>query len=117
MNINQDILALESLTGLSVSPDEYSGNAEKYITFNYADENPAFWGDDIVLEDRATIQVHLYTPPKFNYMDLKHIIRDHLETLGIVDSIGSWIDTYTSKNNLEKKIRHTTFVVYITKER
>ena len=67
--------------------------------------------------DEATIQVNLYTPPQMNYMNLKHQIRDYLETLGIVESIGSWIDTWTSKNNLEEKKRHTTFVVTITKGR
>lgn len=117
MNVNQSLEKLGEVAGLDVSPDVYSGKADKYITYNYADEHPVLWGDDEVLADQAEIQVHLYTPPKFNYMELKHKIRDYLETLGIVYPIGSWLDTYTSKNNLEKEVRHTVFTVTITKER
>ena len=117
MNANKDIQALETLTGLPVSPDEYTGTEQKYIVYAYNMENPVFWGDDMVLADEAIIQVNLYTPVGFNYMALKHQIRDYLETLGEVGSIQSWIDTYTSKNNTEQKIRHTVFTVTITKER
>lgn len=117
MNVNQEIMGLKSVTGLTVSQDIYSGKDESFITFTYNTEDPVFWGDDQVIEDEAVIQVNLYTPPAFNYMELKTKIRDYLETLGIVDSIGSWLDTYTFKNNLEKTIRHTTFIVTITKER
>ena len=117
MDVNRDIQELESITGLPVSPDEYTGKADKYIVYTYADERPVLCGDDQVLEDQVIINVALYTPPKFNYMALKHQIRDYLETLGIVDGISSWIDTYTAKNNLELKVRHTNLSVTITKER
>ena len=117
MNVNQEILELETITGLPVSQDIYTGTGEKYITFTYNTENPVFWGDDEVMEDETVLQVNLYTPVGFNYMGLKHTIRDYLETIGIVNSIGSWLDTFTVKNNLEKTIRHTNFVVTITKER
>lgn len=117
MNVNEEIQALESIAGLPVSPDIYTGNKEKYIVYTYEDERPVFWGDDEPMEYQVIIQVSLFTPPKFNYMELKHQIRDYLETLGEINSINSWLDTFTAKNNLEVTIRHTTFSVTITKER
>ena len=117
MNVNPDIQKLKDITGLPVSPDIYSYDGSKYITYEYTDEHPVFWGDDETLYDEASIRVSLYTPPKFNYMDLKHQIRDYLETLGEVTDISSWIETYTAKNNTEQMIRRTTVDVTITKER
>ncbi|MBP5309634.1 MAG: hypothetical protein J6Z05_03310 [Lachnospiraceae bacterium] len=117
MDVNKDIQKLETVTGLPVSPDIYSGNAEKYIVYTYTDERTIFWGDDEALADQVIIQISMFTPPKFNYMELKHKIRDYLETLGELNEISSWIETYTAKNNLEQTIRHTSFNVTITKER
>lgn len=117
MNVNKEIQELGTITGLSVSPDIYSGNAEKYIVYTYTDERPVFWGDDETLADQVTIQVSLYTPAKFNYMDLKHTILEYLESLGEINEISSWLETFTAKNNMEKTIRHTSFNVTITKER
>ncbi len=117
MNVNKEIQELGNITGLPVSPDIYTGNAEKYIVYTYTDERPTFWGDDQTLADQATIQIALYTPTKFNYMELKHQIRDYLETLGEINEISSWLEKFTTKNNLEKTIRHTSFNVTITKER
>lgn len=117
MDVNAEIQALETITGLPVSPDIYSGDEDKYIVYSYADERPVFFGDDEAIEDQAIIQVNLFTPPKFNYMALKHQIRDYLETLGEINEIESWLETFTAKNNLELTIRHTTISVIITKER
>lgn len=117
MDVNKEIQELGAITGLPVAPDIYSGNAEKYIVYTYADERSVFWGDDDILSDQVTVQIALYTPPKFNYMELKHKIRNYLETLGIIEEISSWIEVFTAKNNIETTIRHTTFSVTITKER
>jgi len=117
MNVNVELQELATVTGLPVSPDIYSGNADKYITYEYTDERPVYWGDDTTMYDQAIIRVNLFTPPTFNYMALKHQIRDYLETLGELDDIESWLETFTAKNNLETTIRHTTFNVTITKAR
>ena len=117
MNVNIEIQELETITGLPVSPDVYSGSDDKYITYEYTDERPIFWGDDTSLYDQAIIRINLYTPPMFNYMALKHKIRDYLDTIGEIDNIESWLETFTAKNNLEQTIRHTTFNVVITRER
>lgn len=116
MDINGEIQVLESITGLPVSPDIYTGDDDKYIVYTYEDERPSLWGDDEPQEDQVIVRVSLFTPPKFNYMALKHQIRDYLEALGIVE-IGSWLETFTAKNNLELTIRHTAFSVTIAKER
>ncbi len=117
MNVNSELQQLKNITGLPVYPDLYEGDEESYIVYTYNDERPVFWGDDIPIEDEVTVQVSLYTPHGYNYMALKHTIRDYLESLGVINDISSWIDTYTSKTNLEQKVRHTTFNVTITKER
>ena len=105
MNVNPEIQKLEEITGLPVSPDVYPYDGSKYITYEYTDERGTFWGDDYALDDQATIRVNLFTPPKTNYMEYKHQIRDYLETIGIVDEITSWLETFTAKNNLEKTVR------------
>lgn len=117
MNVNARIKKLEEITGLPVRQDTYSGDAQSYIVFAYNDERPALYGDDVPLYDNAVIQVNLYTPPNLDYMEYKHLIRDYLETIGEVDSIGTWIDTYVSNKNLEEMKRHTTFTVNITESR
>ena len=117
MNVNQELNRLEEVTNLPVSPDIYDGNEDNYITYVYTDERPTHWGDDQVLADMTTVQVNLFTVPKKNHMTLKHTIRDYLETLGEVNDISSWLETYTTSKNVEKIVRRTTFNVTITKER
>ena len=79
MDKNAVFMELERLTGLEVEIDRYTGNSDKYITFQYAYEGPSEHADDVVLMERTDIQVHLYVPKHFDYMQLKRIIRDHLE--------------------------------------
>ena len=117
MNVNPEIQRLKTITGLDVAPDVYTGKASEYIVYTDTDERGVLWGDDETLADQVTIQVSLFTPPSYNYMELKHQIRDYLESIGIIEEISSWLDTFTAKNNLETTIRHTTFNVTITKER
>ncbi|MBP5383558.1 MAG: hypothetical protein J6Y57_01125 [Lachnospiraceae bacterium] len=117
MNVNSEIQKLEEITGLPVSPDLYTYDGSKYITYEYTDERPIFWGDDTTMYDQAIIRVNLFTPPKYNYMALKHQIMDYLEILGEIDGVESWLETFTAKNNLEQTIRRTIFSVIITKER
>ena len=38
MDVNAEIQVLESITGLPVSPDVYSGDDDKYIVYSYEDE-------------------------------------------------------------------------------
>lgn len=80
MNINNHLISiLHNATGLKVSPDEFEGNADKYIVFTYTDEKPISYGDNFPIGDTAYLQIQLITPKNYNYMNLKHQIRDALE--------------------------------------
>lgn len=113
MNVNALIQELETVTGLDVSPDIYTGTDSSYIVYAYEDEVPSDQGDDEVLTDTAYLSVNLYTPPKLNYMAYKSQIKDYLESIGIVTSVRSYLDTFTSGGE-DAQIRHTVFEVEIT---
>ena len=112
MNVNSLILGLKTETKLPVVPDIYEGKSDKYITFTYNDERPVFFGDNKVLNDTAYISVNLFTPKDYNYMTLKKVIKDYLESVGIVTNCDSYVYT---ENQIP--IRQTIFNVEITKER
>lgn len=119
MNINPEIMYLETLTGLPVSPDVYTGNNDSFIVFAYEYERPVDHADDAPIADSVDVQVNLYTPTNMNYLTLKDQIKTYLETLGEVTNIRSWIDPTNvgGKSDLESTIRHTAFSVTITKGR
>lgn len=80
MNLNNHIITiLHNATGLNVSPDINEGNDDKYIIFTYTDEKPISYGDNKPIGDTAYLQIQLITPKDFNYMSLKHLIRNALE--------------------------------------
>ena len=111
MNVNPLIQKLEAVTGLPVAPDVYEGENDKYIVYTYQDERPVQWGDNRVKDDTAWIDVALFTPKNFNYMELKHQIRDYLEGAGfIVSDIRSWLDG-------DDYIRHTSLTAQYTEHR
>lgn len=110
MNLNSSLITqLHTATGLPVAQDEYDGNEDKYIIFVYADETPALEADNLPVVDRALIQVQLRTPKSFNYMTLKHKIRNTLEAMGgIVQSIRTFLG---DEINGTEKIRTTAIEV------
>lgn len=116
MNVNSLLISiLGEATNLEVFPDEYDGKKTEYITFTYTDEQPVFWGDNRVLADTAYLQIQLVTPKKFNYMPLKHVIRDTLEENGfIITSIRSFLGDAIQGTD---KIRQTIIECTYTKER
>ena len=107
MDVNVTLKGLEEVTGLEVVQDFYEGKKDKYITFTYQDERPALMADDKPLFDQCDIYVHLYTPPGFDYHELKHRIRDYMEENDFYVTIQSWIEDLDDQSN--KKIRNTTF--------
>lgn len=114
MNVNATIVGMKDELHIPVSADRYSGNEKKYITFAYEDERPEWSGDNTVIEDRAYIYVNLFTPADFNYMSLKHRIRDYLESKGFeVVSISSRLDPIGDSTGSEY-IRHTIFETEIS---
>jgi hypothetical protein len=112
MNINPLIKELNRITGLPVAPDLYEGEANKWITFTYADERPEYFGDNTPLVDTAYISVSLYTPPEFNYLQIKETIKEYLESIGIVTNCESYV--YLQNQN---PIRQSIFEVQISQER
>lgn len=116
MDINQKLKdLLEGPTGLSVEQDEYTGIASKYIIFSYADERPEYFGDNLPTSDTVYLNIQLITPKEYNYLKLKHQIRNLLENADfIVTSIRSFLgDVYVGT----EKQRQTVFEVKYTEQR
>ena len=112
MNVNPLIQTLSTITNLPVEPDMYEGEASSYIVYTYEDERPVYFGDGRAKHDTAWVSVALYTPKNADYMQLKKLIRDHLEALGfIVTDISSWLEPYAGDY-----IRRTTFSVTYTEK-
>lgn len=111
MDINEIMIALCDGLGLPCAQDLYSGEEEKWVTFNYVDERPAQFSDNKARIECADIYVHLFTPLSFDYMELKRSLRDSLEENAfLVSSIQSYLEQDTS-------IRHTVFECEISQER
>lgn len=112
MNVNEKLMKLETVTGYPVSPDIYTGTADKNITFTYEDERGTLYADDDETATTAYIQVSLNTPESYNYMGDKHKIKKELKKMGFnVESIQSWIEE-TKKGS--ERVRRTIFSVNIT---
>lgn len=112
MNVNPLIESLEKKFSIPVAQDEYDGKSDKYIIYTYEDERPVYFGDDKTLQDTAYLTVQLIVPKQFNYMNLKHQIRDELERMEfIVTDIRSFLSSAINGTN---KIRRITFDVNYT---
>ena len=77
MNVNPLIISALSSLNISVSANNYIGTAEEYITFNYADERPVLYTDDVDELDETTIQVHYFTKgnPQVNKKSIRRLLR------------------------------------------
>ena len=95
--------------------DEYTGKETSYIVFVYEDESPEYSADNQVQADRAWLLIKLITPKNYNYMKLKHKIRNGLENADfIVTSISSFLgDVYMGT----EKQRTTVFQVEYVEQR
>lgn len=113
MNVNPLLMELQNITGVITVPDYYEGKADKWITFTYEDERPGQLGDNGVTDDIAYMQISLFTPGKYNYMELKEKIKTYLESIGVVTGVQSWIE----KKENQTYVRHTVFTAELTKER
>ncbi len=111
MNVNDIIERLAYVVNCPVSPDVYSGNENRYITYTYEDERPDMHGDNHVLTDTAYIQVNYFVPRTYNYMADKHKIRDYLEQNGFrVTSIRSWMENdITGYPNIRRLLFETNY--------
>lgn len=77
MNVNSTLLTALSPIAPTY-PDFYSGDANEYITFNYADERPALYANNTDLYDETTVQVHYFTKgnPHTNKKAIRKALRD-----------------------------------------
>ncbi len=119
MNVNEELIGLEAVTGLEVQPDIYTGEAENYIVFTYASEGVELASDDGPEADTATIYVSLYSEPEFDFMEMKRTIKHYLESLDecVVSNVFTTTEEYKTNANLAKQKRHTVFVIEITRWR
>lgn len=92
MNINATVLTALASLSLPVEANVYTGSAESYITFNYADERPVVRADDTDILDETVIQVHYFT--RNNPLANKKAIRRLLRTAGF--TIQSTAEIYES---------------------
>ncbi|MEZ3426327.1 MAG: hypothetical protein K1W13_02835 [Lachnospiraceae bacterium] len=111
MNVSHVIEKLTGVAGCPISPDVYSGNEARYITYTYEDERPDLQGDNLTLSDTAYIQVNYFVPKEYNYMADKHKIRDYLEENGFkVTSIRSWVENdITGYPNIRRLLFETNY--------
>lgn len=77
MNVNQLIIDSLASMNLPVVCGTYEGAATEYIAFNYADERPAIYNDDVDELDETTVQVHYFTTanPQTNKKTIRRLLR------------------------------------------
>lgn len=80
MNVNQIVISALSSLAIPVNANAYEGTATEYITFNYSDERPIVYADNIDILDETTIQVHYFT--KGNPQAKKKLVRDLMRAGG-----------------------------------
>lgn len=64
--------------GFPYEPDVYTGEAEKYFVYNYADERGIVFADDSPEVVKADMQIHFFLPEDENFIKIKNQIRDAL---------------------------------------
>ncbi len=87
MNVNELIKTALSPLGLPVIPDFYDGDADEYISFNYADDYPCNFSDNVPENDYAQLQVHYFVRGKSPHAVRKRI-RVLLHKAGFDVSLG-----------------------------
>ena len=77
MNVNVTVISALSSLNLPTYANVYTGTADEYITFNYADERPVVRADDTDILDETTIQVHYFTrgDPSTNKKAIRRLLR------------------------------------------
>lgn len=77
MNVNPIVISALSSLSLPVEPNNHTGEATEYITFNYADERSILNGDGDDLCDETVIRVNYYTKgnPQANKKAIRRLLR------------------------------------------
>lgn len=101
--MNKEVKQLLSQYDYPVEYLKYSGSEDIYFVFNFDDERGSLFGDDEVIEEVYSLQVHFFSPESFNHIDLKKKIKKDLKKAG-------W--TFPSVNTFyedDTKINHVVF--------
>lgn len=77
MNVNSIVISALTSLAIPVVANVYTGTAESYVVFNYADERPALRADDTDQLDETIIQVHYFTrlSPLVNKKTIRRLLR------------------------------------------
>ena len=87
MNVNNLVIEALRPCNLPVSPDFYDGDDDEYITFNYANEYPTNFGDNVPENDYSQLQIHYFARGK-NPQSKRREIRKLLFKAGFDVSLG-----------------------------
>jgi hypothetical protein len=84
MNVNSTVVTALTSLGLPIEANAYDGTAAEYIVFNYADERPTVYADDVDILDETVIQVHYFTRtnPQTNKKAIRRLLRAAGFTIG-----------------------------------
>lgn len=78
MTAFEHIVAAILPLGYPYTTELYTGGAEKYFQYNYADERGTLFGDGEPGADIASVQVHFFLPQNENFITEKNTIRKRL---------------------------------------
>lgn len=74
----EKIIAAVEGFGFPCEPDVYTGKAEKYFVYNYADERGHLFADDAPGGVVASMQIHFFLPAGEDFIKIKNQIRKAL---------------------------------------
>lgn len=72
-------------TGLEIEENDYGGDEEEYIVYDFSDERGGLFGDDRALTVESTIQLRVRLLKETDYYEIKGAIWDYLEENGFYD--------------------------------
>lgn len=76
VTIKAKLAELREEFGIPVEEDKYNGKASEWIVYNYSDDRPVVYADDVDIIEQITIQVHLFC--KTNAITKKKKLRKSL---------------------------------------
>lgn len=114
MNTFERIQNIAKSLNIPAYPDSYTGKdsarPERWITYNFAANNGALYGDDAPNTVVHSIQVHLFMPANKNFFAVQNSIRNALFEDGFTyPEITVLVDEITTANSGTSKLRHIVF--------
>lgn len=114
MNTFERIQNIAKSLNIPAYPDSYTGKdsarPERWITYNFAADNGALYGDDAPNAVVHSIQVHLFMPANKNFFAIQNRIRQALFDDGFTyPEVTVLVDEITTANSGTSKLRHIVF--------